>query len=78
MRDYIVVRVGSNSANQPMTPHMDIGVVQASSPAVALHRANIEFGHELYNNQHLRVIAAGRVSADRWNLLLEDLANPYR
>jgi hypothetical protein len=67
MRQYIVVRHGSNRANQGMLQEMDIGIVEASDRDVARRRADKMFGHLCYANQHLRVIAASRVSADRWN-----------
>lgn len=50
---YIVIRHGSNAANQPMTQEMVVGSVEARGPAHALQVARERF--DCYHNQHLSV-----------------------
>ena len=72
MITYIVTRHGSNAANQHMCQSLDIGWVEASNRKVAEKRAREKYGDACYNNQHLTVTAASRVSAARWNAYAED------
>ena len=64
-RTYIVVRHGSNGSNQPMTPRMVLGTIQAASEAEAKQAAGERWS--CYANQQFEVIdLAGRTRrADR-------------
>ena len=53
-RTFIVVRHGSNGANQPMTPRMVLGTVQASDEASAKEAASAR--HTCYANQRFEVL----------------------
>ena len=73
-RAYIVFRIGSNGANQPMQQEIAIGVIDAKNRKDALAIADDEYGHCCYNNQRLEVRSARTVSAEVQNELIERLA----
>lgn len=58
--EYVVFRVGSNAANQPMCQRAPIGRVTAENPRAASFAAGEKYGQECYNNQHLECLAASR------------------
>ena len=70
LRTYLVTRHGSNAANQHLCQSMDVATVEARTPRQALERARDLV--DCYNNQHLTVTAASRVSTARWNAYAED------
>jgi len=63
MRTYIAVRVGSNAANQSMTPEMVVGSVKAKTWQEAVGLARRQF--HCYQNQHIYVVAYSRAGDDR-------------
>lgn len=63
MTTYILVRHGSNSANQPMCPRAVIGMTDADSQGAAKQDTH---GYTLYQNQWIQAISWSRASrADR-------------
>ena len=66
---YVVIRHGSNAANQSMTPRMAVGIVTARSRKEAQEIA--EGTYDCYNNQHLELISESKASAADWNEAVE-------
>jgi len=80
---YLIVRWGSNSANQPMTERKPIAFVKASSQEEAIRKAfrnEVEFSKEIscvdgtpcilvYANQNLEAIPQSRVKESDWRWL---------
>ena len=76
MATYVLIRHGSNGANQPMTPNMVVGIVEAESADKAKDLAHEKYGR--YNNQHFEARLASRcgktilVEAQEAELLFEE------
>lgn len=62
--EYVVFRIGSNAANQPMCQRAAIGTVTASNPREASFAALEKFGSQCYNNQHLECRAYSRCGSE--------------
>ena len=60
MRDYLVVRFGSNAYNQSMTNRKVCGWISAKNRKLALELAREEFS--CYANQYFELIARSKVT----------------
>lgn len=73
--EYVVYRHGSNTANQPMTQSMPIGVYQGWGATAADRRADAlrqaEREHTVYTNQSLTVAPAASTSVADFNAAVE-------
>lgn len=67
---YLVIRHGSNGANQPMTQSMPICFVTASDADQARKLAAKR--HTVYNNQFLQLVKEADCDPDEWNVAVED------
>lgn len=54
LKQYVVIRHGSNAANQSMTPKMVVGIARAETYDDAKAQASEEFN--CYNNQFLELV----------------------
>jgi hypothetical protein len=76
MPKFIVVRHGSNSANQPMRHRAVIGVIVAKDEEQATEVAEAQPSFKCYNNQHLELIQAKDASrADKLEARELDVIN---
>ena len=75
MKTYVVVRHGSNAANQSMIQRMVLGFVEALDDCEAKEKANDHW--TCYNNQYFEVIEESEVNVDDWNEANEILDNLY-
>lgn len=69
-RKFVVVRHGSNAANQPMTPRLAVGIVEAASEEDARKEAEEQFN--CYANQHLEILTEEEASSEDWNEACEE------
>ena len=69
MARYIVVRYGSNAANQSMCNRAVLGTVDGKNREQAMEAAT-ELG-PVYNNQHLELIPSSRARIPDWNEAVE-------
>lgn len=74
MKTYIIFRIGSNGANQPMQQEMAIGVIEADNRTKAGTLAFEKYAKDCYANQHLEVRNTRFVPAEVHNELTERLA----
>ena len=71
---YIVFRIGSNGANQPMQQEMALGTVEAKDRIKAGALAFEKYAKDCYSNQHLEVHSIRFVPAEVLTELQERLA----
>ena len=69
MKNFLIKRHGSNSANQPVCQVAVLGIVEAESFAEARQLATQQFG--CYNNQHLEILGEDEASTEGWNEAVE-------
>ena len=74
MKTYIVFRIGSNGANQPMQQEMALGKVEADNRTKACALAFEKYAKDCYSNQRLEVRHSRFVPAEVQNELTERLA----
>ena len=68
MKSYLIIRHGSNAANQSMTPSAAIAIVEAATAQEAKEIAAED--HTVYNNQYLEAIAEDDLTEEQceeWN-----------
>jgi len=64
---YLVIRHGANSANQPLTNRAAVEIVVAPNQAEAKRK----FGGSLYANQYLEAVPESRARKSEWNAVVE-------
>lgn len=70
MTDYVILRHGSNSANQSMTEVMPLTIIRARSRDAAKKAAWELF--TVYNNQFLEAIPESRASKQDWDTAAQE------
>lgn len=68
--DFLIVRHGSNAANQGMCDRLPVAIVSAPTGKEACEKAAERIN--CYANQHLEWVAEKDVDADEWNAVLEN------
>lgn len=72
MTSYLIIRHGSNAANQSMTPQTGVAFVDAETPEEAKRIAREDQGVTCYANQFLEAVAEVDLDDDQtelWNAL---------
>jgi|GEM_PF-5873207 len=72
MATYLVLRHGSNGANQPGTQTMAVCFVELEADDEEAARKLVLKKITVYHNQHLEVLAEDEVDNDDWNNAVED------
>lgn len=75
MKSFLIYRHGNNSANQPMTPVMAVGILEATDENDAREQAHNEFS--CYANQFFSAVAEDDLTdgqLEDWNQVNSDYA----
>jgi hypothetical protein len=64
-RQYLIIRYGSNAANQSMCNRAPVGTVEASSQGEAV--AKMVGVVTVYNNQYLEAVPASKARVSDWD-----------
>lgn len=74
-RFYLVIRHGSNAANQSMCQRAVLGIVEADNKTEARELAESKW--TVYNNQHLEILTADESTDEDWNAAQETVDAIY-